>query len=331
MRSNVLRLLAGATAAAAVVLGTAGFAAAPARAALPAVPVQSHRQVRVPSQGQPDPRATSSRSPQLVFFGGSRSQRFDPAFARRKTGLRSVNISTSSARPEAAWGILNWFYAAGRTPKIRWVWGMQSGMLRDRDLDPALLQDARFYRYFPDDLLAQQRALLPQKVGDMPRSYWLPPQQVLRSRLLPLERVRHAVRAGSHAQEVTRRLHRAGCCTSRRSAAASEVPDSRAGAYFEKTVRLLNEHGTSPVIVLMPIHPRVLRVMREHGMGGERQKLRDYLAALGQTAQIKVLDMTTINSFNGRAGWFYDGVHINRGNSNRVILAVKRKAGDSLK
>jgi len=38
-------------------------------------------------------------SPQLVFFGGSRSQRFDPSFARRRLGLRSVNIALSCAAP----------------------------------------------------------------------------------------------------------------------------------------------------------------------------------------------------------------------------------------
>ncbi len=330
MRSNVLRLLACATAAAAVVLGAAGFAAAPARAAYP--PYPSSLTVKSELRLKADRiRAHLTRSPQLVFFGGSRSQRFDPAFARRKTGLRSVNIATSCARPEAAWGMLNWFYARWPDAKVRWVWGMQSGMLRDRDLDPALLQDARFYRYFPDDLLARQRALLPQKAGDMPRSYGF-----LRNKYSDLGLCLWNVYDTRFAQGLTlkksldayiaRMLHEPV-----RSAADAEVPDSRARAYFEKTVRLLNEHGTSPVIVLMPIHPRVLRVMRAHDMGGERQKLRDYLAAFGQTARIKVLDMTSINSFNGRADWFYDGVHIDRGNSNRVILTVKRKAGDSLK
>jgi hypothetical protein len=111
----------------------------------------------------------------------------------------------------------------------------------------------------------------------------------------------------------------------------SSVPDTRARRYFEDTIRLLNEHGTTPVIVLMPIHPRVLRVMKEHGMGGERQRLRDYLAELGETLSIKVLDFTTIRSFNGNADWFYDGVHITRRNTNRVIVAIKGKAGEYLK
>ena len=108
-------------------------------------------------------------------------------------------------------------------------------------------------------------------------------------------------------------------------------PDTRARAYFEQTIKLLNDHGTTPVIALMPIHPRVLRVMKQHDMGAERQQLREYLAELGQTLSIKVLDFTSIRSFNGEAAWFYDGVHITRRNANRVIAAARAKAGESLK
>lgn len=266
--------------------------------------------------------------PQLVFFGGSRSQRFDPAFARRTTGLRAVNVATSCARPEAAWGMLNWFYARWPQAKIRWVWGMQSGMLRDLDLDPALLQDRRFYPYFPNDLLARQRALLPRSVAKMPRSYGF-----LRNRYSDLgmllwntydKRVARGLTLDQALDAyIARMLHTRG--------AERSAFDSRARGYFEKTVQLLNAHGTTPVIMLMPIHPRVLQVMRAHHMGGERQQLRDYLAAFGQTAQIKILDLTTIRSFDGKARWFYDGVHITRGNANRVIVAVKRLAEDCLR
>jgi hypothetical protein len=115
------------------------------------------------------------------------------------------------------------------------------------------------------------------------------------------------------------------------TARASVAPDTRARVYLEKTVQLLNEHGTTPVMVLMPIHPRVLRVLAQHDMGGEREQLRQYLAALGTTLSIKTLDFTRIQSFNGEPAWFYDGVHITRRNANRVITAVKYKAAEYLR
>ena len=268
-----------------------------------------------------------TRAPQLVFFGGSRSQRFDPGFARQCTGLSAINLALSCARPEAAWGYLNWFYQRWPDAKICWFWGMQSGMLRDRDLDPALLQDRRFYPSFPDDLLAQQRTLLPDSVGEMPHTYGFLRNRYSSRGLLLWNTYDLRLTKGYTLDQaldayIARMLH---------TGLTATEPDTRARSYFEQTIKLLNDHGTTPVIVLMPIHPRVLRVMKAHDMGAEREQLREYLAALGQTVNIKVLDFTTIRSFNGEAAWFYDGVHITRRNANRVIVAARAKAGEFLR
>ena len=272
-------------------------------------------------------RRNLDRSPQLVFFGGSRSQRFDPVFARRRTGLRAVNVALSCARPEAAWAYLNWFFRRWPDAQLRCVWGMQSGMLRDLDLDPALLQDRRFYRYFPDDLLAQQRAHLPDSKAEMPHTYGFMRNRYSARGMLLWNRYDQRLTQGYTLRRaldayIARMLH---------TSARSSEPDTLARQYFEKTLQLLNDHGATPAIVIMPIHPRVLRVMKAHDMGAERQKLREYLAGLSETLNIKVLDFTTIGSFNGKAEWFYDGVHITRRNSNRVITAVAAKARESLK
>jgi hypothetical protein len=267
-------------------------------------------------------------SPQLVFFGGSRSQRFDPAFAYRRLGLRSVNIALSNARPEAAWAYANWFYKRWPDATLRWVWGVQSTMIRDRDLDPALLQDPRFYGYFPDDLLAGQRKMLPSSVAEMPRYYGFQRNRYSSHGML-LWNVYDSRRAAGYTLDqsldayIAKMLHK--------TRQASFDPTSRASEYLEKTLELLNAHGTTPVIVLMPIHPRVLRVMEQHQMTGDRENLREYLAGLTETYDIKIVDFTRIQSFNGEPGWFYDGVHITRSNSNRVITALEAQAGEYLK
>lgn len=317
-------------------LGALGFVAAPASAA-PAVaaavvsgpPYPPELVVKTELRLKADLIGRNlGGSPQLVFFGGSRSQRFDPAFARRRFGLRSVNISISCARPEVAWGFAHWFYKRWPDAKLRWVWGMQAPMMIDRDLDAALLQDPRFYRYFPDDLLESQRRLLPRSVAEMPRSYGF-----LRNRYsnlgLLLWNTYDARRAAGYTlgqsldAYIADMLHE-----SRRTPLPA---GSRAASYFEKTVAFLNDHGATPVIVLMPIHPRVLRVMKQHGMGGEREQLREYLAALTETLDIAVVDFTRIQSFNGVPSWFYDGVHITQRNADRLIIALRAKTGEYLK
>ena len=346
MRPNTVRTLVAVLAAAAALGGASGAASVSRAAAASPAPATTPAAAASPAGAATYPPYPASltlkselrlkanlvrdnlrRAPELVFFGGSRSERFDPVFARKRTGLSAVNVSRSCARPEDAWGLLNWFYKRWPDAKIRWIWGMQSGMLRDRDLDPALLQDRRFYPYFPDDLLAQQRAHLPRSRARMPHQY-----SFLRNRYSP----RGMLLWNRYDQRLTKgyTLHKAldaYIAHMLHTGLTSAEPDTRARSYFEQTIKLLNDHGTTPVIVIMPIHPRVLRVIEQHDMGGERKRLRDYLAELSQTLSIKVLDFTTISSFNGKADWFYDGVHITRRNADRLIDAIRAQAGDALK
>lgn len=277
--------------------------------------------------------------PRLVFFGGSRSQRFDPVYARKKLGLSAVNLALSNGRPEAAWAYLNWFYSKWPNKKIRWVWGMQNTMLRDRDLDPALLQDSRFYRYFKDrpDLLKAQRARLPKTVTGMPKSYGFT-RCTYSSRGLLVRNVYDIKRDNGYPLSKSLDKYIANML---RTAKGDEawVPDTRAREYFEKTVKLLNDHGTTPVVVLMPVHPRVLKVLKQKGLDGDRKRLLEYLRAVEAgdpenpdgNLKIIVLDFTQISSFGGKADRFYDGVHITRGNAHLVIDQIKRKANKYLK
>jgi len=328
MHVRVLRPAAAGLAAAAVILGAGIVATAPVRAAsYPPYPAKLTLKSEFRLKADLIARHFT-QSPQLLFFGGSRSQRFDPSFARRVTGLRAANITVSDARPEEAWAMLNWLYSRWPDAKIDFVWGVSAGVIHDFGLDPALLQDPRFYHYFPDDLLAQERAKLPTSVSKMPKEYGF-----LRNRYSDLGMLLWNVYDARIARGFTledglrgyiRRMLDTGD-------PLASVPDGRARQYFEQTIQLLNDHGSSPILVLMPDHPRVLRVIRRHHWGNRRREFHEYLDSLGVTLSIKVVDFTSIRSFNGRAEWFYDGVHITRQNADRLILALKRVAGDYLK
>jgi len=149
--------------------------------------------------------------------------------------------------------------------------------MRDRDLDAALLQDRHFYRYFPDELLASQRRLLPGSTGEMPKHYGFLRDRYSNRGLL-IRNVYDVRRARGYTLKQSLDHYIEKMLRGRR--AEAPIYTSRASSYFEQTLELPNAHGTRPVIVLMPIHPRVLAVMRRHGMGGEREKLRTYLAGL---------------------------------------------------
>ena len=333
MKGSV-RLLVTSLACAAVVVAV-GSAAAPAHAADPPA---SPAPVAATATHPPYPsslivkselrlkadliRRNLDRSPQLVFFGGSRSQRFDPVFARRRTGLRAVNIALSCARPEAAWAYVNWFYKRWPDAQLRCVWGMQSGMLRDLELDPALLQDRRFYRYFPDDLLAQQRARLPDSKAKMPHTYGFLRNRYSSRGMLLWNRYDQRLTEGYTLRKaldayIASMLHTAPDRPNRTRARAvlREDPPAAQRPRHDAGDRA---HADPPACAARHEGAR-------HGRRAEEAP-RVPRRTLGETLDIKVLDFTTIGSFNGRADWFYDGVHITRRNANRVIVAAKAKA-----
>lgn len=272
------------------------------------------------------------KPPELVFFGGSRSQRFDPAYARRVLGLRTMNFALSNGRPECAWAYVNWIYRRWPNAKLRFVWGIQPTMFQDRNLNPALLQDKRFYRYFPDDLLAAQRRSLPTTVARIPK-YYAFTNCTYSNRGLLLWNLYDKKRARGYTLE--RSLNDYIALMFRKKTSmfrkGSLGPDTRARAYFEKTIKLLNQHGTTPIVVMMPVHPRVIRVLNQHNWLDGHLGLLDYFAELSKTLSIKVVNYYRINSFGGDPTQFYDGVHITRLNANRIIKGLRRNAAAAFK
>ena len=274
--------------------------------------------------------------PELMFFGGSRSQRFDPAYAKAKTGLRAANFAISNGRPECLWALANWLYR--RDPKIkqRWVVGVQPAMFRDKPLNPGLLQDGRFYPYFPKSLLDQQRARLPKTPAQMPQHTFLEGNKYGPTGLLLWNSYDKRRAAGVPLGTILTQYiaaMRKKADSKHGGGGGSGVGMERSQLYFEKWLGLLNQRGTTPVIVLMPVHPRVLAAMKKQNSPELRAQgtLAGYFAKLSATYKFELFDFTHISSFGGKPADFYDGVHITRANANRVIATLVRKAGDALK
>jgi hypothetical protein len=270
--------------------------------------------------------------PQLIFFGGSRSERFDPAYARQLSGLPSFNYAVTNSRPEAAWAVANWLLSRSPQAKLRWVWGIQASTLWDRQMDAGLLQDARFTPYFPRSLLRDQLRALPK--GQSPAASFLDRRRysaeglllwnsydAKRARGLPLRQSldRYIAKTAARMEKVSA----TGGVSGRRP--------SRARSYFVRTLKLLNDHGTTPLIVLMPVQPEVLWVMHAYGWTQSRHKLLDYLQSLRDQYSFVVVDLTDIGSFDGDPAGFYDGVHITQANADRIIDHLVAVANSELK
>ena len=91
-------------------------------------------------------------------------------------------------------------------------------------------------------------------------------------------------------------------------------------------MRLYNDHEVTPLIVVMPYQPRVLRAFRQAGFQKHLDRLAAYLRDAGTRCRFRVLDLTDIRTFGGSATEFYDGAHVTRENAHRIARYAVRTA-----
>ena len=183
---------------------------------------------------------------------------------------------------------------------------LQTRTFHDDTLRGGLLYDERLASAFPDALVARQKAAL----GEPPVKELLGVNRFLARGYLvrnryDVARERPGYSFVGHLDLYTRRLlpnHRW----------TGPLADARSRLYFEKTMRLYNDHDVTPLIVVMPYQPRVLRAFREAGFQKHLDRLAAYLRDAGTRCRFRVLDLTDIRTFGGSSTAFYDGAHATR-------------------
>ena len=262
------------------------------------------------------------RSPQLLIFGGSRATRFEPAYFEELTSLRGFNLAFQNGRPEDAWAFVNFIHARFPGTKLRVVWFLHVEAFRKQGLSPGLLQDESLSRWFPAALIESERQKLPQSPAEVPKGHDLaltrfgPDGVVLRNRYdIAEERGRPLSRALDWSIETALE----------RYATTEAALYPRSQRYFEQTMRLLSEMGTTQAVVLMPLHPRLLAAVRAAGWQARRAEVMTYLEGLQGRYGFGLLDCSHIATFGGDPAKFYDGFHMKRANARRLTRSVVAK------
>ncbi|MBN2203409.1 MAG: hypothetical protein JW767_00095 [Thermoleophilia bacterium] len=262
-------------------------------------------------------------SPEVLIFGGSRATRFEPTYLERLTGLRGFNAALQNGRPEDAWAFVNWVHRDRPETRPRVLWFIHVEAFRAQGLSVGLIQDERLSPFFPDALIARERNKLPRTEAEMPAGRDLalttygPDGVVLRNRYdIRAEKGYKLERA--LAWSVDRALER--------YATTTPALDPRSTTYFEKTIRLLNEQGTTPAIVLMPLHPTLLAAVRDAGWETRHLEVLDYLHDLQEEYDLVVLDHSRLRSIDGDPDGYYDGFHVKRANARRLLDIVVEEA-----
>jgi len=257
--------------------------------------------------------------PELVIFGGSRAQRFEPTLAEELTGLPAFNFAVQNSRPEDAYAMARHLFWRAPGVKLRCFWALQATTLSDAPSHPGLLAEPRLSRFLPEDLLAEQRRISVSREGRE-----LSPDN------------RFTARGSLVYNSYDARLERgvpfeqtlAGYLSALvpRAGAPAAYDSARAKSYFERTLQLFNLHDVDPVLVIMPYHPTALAAFRAVGWGAKEQALMTYLKNLRGTYRFHLLDYTDIASFHGSREAFYDGAHVKSVNARRILRQAVKDA-----
>ena len=259
-------------------------------------------------------------APRLVVFGGSRAMRFEPSYFAEHAGLSAFNCAVQNCRPEDAYAFSSYLFSRAPATRLDCVFAVQTTTFNDGALHPGLLHDERLSRAFPAALIARQIAASGKPpVKDLLDTNRFSSRGLLLRNVYDIGRERPSYSFDLHMADYLRR-------TLPKYTWAGRAQTSRSRAYFEKTMRLYNDHGVVPAIVIMPYHPRALRAFRAVGWQKKVDALMAYLHDAQSRCDFHVLDLLDIASFDGRARWFYDGAHVTRENARLILRYALRAA-----
>jgi hypothetical protein len=265
-----------------------------------------------------------AQPPELVIFGGSRAQRFDPAVAERLTGLPAFNFAVQNSRPEDVYAMSRLLFWRAPGVKLRCIWALQATSLADSPLHPGLLAEQRLTQFLPAYFVDQQQAIVTSSVGrELPSDN----EFTARGRLLYNGYDARLDNGIPFATTLSGYLSK----MVPKAAAPMAYTQTRARKYFERTLRLYNLHDVEPVLVIMPYHPTALAAFRAAGWDAKEDAFRAYLESLRGTYRFHLVDYTDIASFHGTEDGFYDGAHITAENARRILAQVVRDAPEAFR
>jgi hypothetical protein len=284
--------------------------------------------------------------PQLVVLGSSRSLKVQPSYLHRLTGERVFNAGLRDATPVEEYALIHFIHDRFPHAHIHWLWLLDVESFRSDTISPALLDSADLAPYVSSqdrltarfkgivDLLswrALEDSLAVIRAGKQAGPSLSGPEMTAR-------RIRHLIaRSQGFAPDgYYRRIDYDWAKSTQKYEAMygdGSLYRRLAGVpkdYLARSLRDLDRWGQPPVIVLTPMHPKLEQELGPVGWSGRHRELVAYLRRLRSTYAFRYLDFTSIRSFGGSPGGFYDPVHMREGNLHRMLTAVLARAAGAL-
>ena len=287
--------------------------------------------------------AALRRPPQLIVLGSSRSMTYEPAYLKRKTGLRTFNAGLNGIGGTAdSWAIVNFIHERFPASRPAYFWLVDVESFVPFSVQGRTAAEPRLARYIDETSASRSVSSVLTKVyRDRATVFsWTTAGESWRV-------LTQRKQAAQTTSSYRKRFRPDGTYIPRGKTAtvfkkyflpsvqryrdlytnAYHGLDPRAKAYFERTLAFVNIHGATPLIVLTPINPKTLKVIGPLGWYTRHRQVVDYLKSLQADHRFVFIDLTAIATFNGDPEQFTDGVHMSTVNTRRAIDYVLRKTG----
>jgi len=281
--------------------------------------------------------------PQLVILGSSRSMRYEPKYLEKKTGLRTFNAGVNGIGGTAdAWAMTNFIHDTWPKADPAYFWLLDVESFVPFKVQGRTANEPRLAQYV-DGTGARHslRAVLRAVAQNRTTMFsWVTAKDSLR---VILSRDEAKVKASKYRDtflpdgmlkqrlwtenEWARRFPKSVKRYSDLYRNAYKKLDPEAQSYFERTLKLMNDQGATPLIVLTPINPKLLKVIGPLGWPERHQQVLDYVASLQGKYDFVFVDNTDITKFGADPKQFYDGVHMTTINTQRAIEYVLQQTG----
>jgi len=282
--------------------------------------------------------------PQLVVLGSSRSMRYEPAYLQQKTGLRTFNAGVNGIGGTAdAWAMTNFIHDTFPDSHPAYLWMVDVESFVPFEIQGRTASEPRLAQYVDGSGTTQRTTgAIVKSIWDNRSSVfsWVTAKDAVRV-LLNRKKVKASLQAyrskflpsGVLAQrlwtkkEWDRRFPKSVKRYGDLYRNAYKKLDPEAQRYFEKTLKYMNDHGSTPLLALTPINPKLLAVVGPLGWYTRHQQVVDYIDSLHGKYKFVFVDITDITKFGADPKQFYDGVHMTTINTRRAIDYVLQQAG----
>jgi hypothetical protein len=283
------------------------------------------------------------QGPELVVLGSSRSMRYQPKYLEEKTGLRTFNAGVNGIGGTAdAWAMTNFIADTWPDASPAYFWLLDVESFVPFKVQGRTANEPRLAQYVGEaGARRSARALLRAVAENRTAMFsWVTAKDSLR---VILNRDKAKVKASKYRdtflpdgmlkqrlwteKEWAKRFPKAVKRYGDLYRNAYKELDPEAQSYFERTLKLMNDQGATPLIVLTPINPKLLKVLSPLGWPLRYQQVLDYVTSLEGTYDFVFVDITDMTKFGADPVQFYDGVHLTTINTQRAIDYVLRQTG----